>query len=326
VAPPVLETATPAFTFLGTTPSRWFDADCGDPVTFSLGNVDAGYGDAASRAALAQSVAAWTNVEGASFILGVGADGAPAVSVLSGPPDGRNVVQFEDPFSEVQDVVNCTGILARGGFSASFVADDPAFSKTVGGTTFGRIVEGDVTVNQGLSACPNIDAVSLAEVVAHELGHAIGFGHSSEDEAEPDPVLADALMFFLIHADGRGASVRQDDVAAMLAGYPESLVAPTPLAKLSCRFDLGIFAVACFNTPLSAVPFVRFGKARVAVARVAAASTGKKQKKLLGKALRFLDKTDRAITKKIPGECGVGMHGLVADLRTRATAALAGIP
>ena len=140
-------------------------------------------------------------------------------------------------------------------------------------------------------------------------------------------MLADALMFFLIHADGRGASVREDDVAGMLAAYPDSAVATTPLAKLSCRFDLGILAGSCFNKQLAGAPFVRFGKARAVVARAAAATTSsKKQKKLLGKALRFLTKTDRAITKGIPGECGVGMHALVADLRTRATAALAGIP
>lgn len=156
VAPPVLETATPAFTFNGMTPSRWFEADCGDPVTFSLGNVDTGYGDAASRAAVAQATAAWTDVTGASLVLGVGHDASPGVSVLSGTADGRNVVQFEDPFSEVSDVVGCQGVLARGGYLASFEADDPAFSKTIAGVTFGRILEGDVTVNPGLSACPPV--------------------------------------------------------------------------------------------------------------------------------------------------------------------------
>jgi hypothetical protein len=324
VAAPVLATPTPAFTFNGTTPSRWFEADCGDPITFSLGNVDTGYGEAASRAAVAEATAAWTDAPG-SLVLGVGADASPAESVLSGPTDGRNVVQFEDPFSEVPDLVDCTGVLARGGFVAAFVADDPAFAKTVANVTFGRIVEGDITLNQGLAACPTLDAVSLAEIVAHEMGHAIGFGHSSENEAEPDPVLADALMFFRIHADGRGASVRQDDVAAMLATYPESTVAPTPLAKLSCRFDLGIFAVSCFDMPLPGAPFVRFGKARAAVVRAVRAATAKRQKKLLGRALHFLDKTDHAITKGVSGECGTGMHALVADLRTRTTAALEGI-
>jgi hypothetical protein len=326
VAPPVLETAVPAFAFLGAPPSRWFDADCGDPITFSLGNVDTGFGDAASRAAVAAATAAWTNVEGASLVLGVGADASPALSALTGPPDGRNIIQFDDPFSEVPDLVNCTGVLAHGGFRASFVADNPSFSKTVGGVTFGRIVEGDVNVNPGLSACPGLDAVSLAEVLAHEIGHSIGFDHSSENPDEPDSVLADALMYFLIHGDGRGASVRQDDVAAMLAAYPDGIVATTPLAKLSCRFDLGIFAVSCFNLELSAVPFQRFEKARAAVGRAAAATTAKKQRKQLRKALGSLDKTDRGITKNIPGDCGAGMHTIVADLRARATAALAGIP
>lgn len=38
-----------------------------------------------------------------------------------------------------------------------------------------------------------------------------------------------------------------------------------------------------------------------------------------------LEKTDRGITKKVPGECGVGMHAIVADLRARATAARDGV-
>ena len=325
VAPPVLETATPAFTFIGDAPSRWFEADCGDAVTFSLGNVDSGYGDAVSRAVAAQSAAAWTDVQGGSLTILIGPDGSPAPSVVGDTGDGRNIIQFEDPFSEVQDLVGCSGVLARGGFLATFDSDDPAFSKTVGGVTFGRIVEGDVTVNQGLSECPGLDAPALGEVVAHELGHAIGFGHSSEDPNEADPVLADALMYFRIHGDGRGVSVRQDDVAAMLAGYPESIVATAPLARLSCRFDLGIFAVSCFDQQLSATPFARFAKARAAAAKASLATTAKKQRKQLGKALAFLGKTDRAITKSIPGECGTGMKALVADLRARATAAREGI-
>src|SRR5262249_54597025 len=163
---------------------------------FSLGNVDAGYGDAVSRAAVAQAAAAWSGVAGASLRLAVGPDLQPAPSLLGGPVDGQNIIQFGDPFDELQDLVDCTRVLARGGFAASFVPGDRAFSKDVGGIQFGRILEGDVTVNRGLAACPVLDAAALAETVAHELGHAIGFGHSSEDRNEPDPVLADALMYF----------------------------------------------------------------------------------------------------------------------------------
>ena len=325
VAPPELETATPAFTFIGSTPSRWFEADCGDTITFSLGNVDAGYGDEVSRGAAVQSAQAWSDVEGGSLVLALGPDTSPTPSVAGGVSDGKNTIQYEDPFSEVQDLVGCTGVLAKGGFFSTLVPDDPAFSKTVGDRTFGRILEGDVTVNQGLFECPNIDPLALMEVMAHEIGHAIGFGHSSEDPSEPDPVLADALMYFRIHGDGRGPSIREDDAAAMLAAYPESAVAMTALARLSCRFDLGIFASACFGQQISVAPLAQFGKARAAVTKASAATTAKKQRKLLKKALGFLAKTDRAITKQIPGECGTGMRAIVADLRARATTAREGI-
>jgi hypothetical protein len=230
-------------------------------------------------------------------------------------------VQFNDPFSEVEDTVNCSGTLGRGGFVSSFDDSRPAFSKTVGGTTFGRIFEGDVTLNQELGSCFP-DPLLLAEVLAHELGHAIGFGHSSEDPSESNPTLEDALMYYRAHNDGRGAAVRQDDVAGLLASYPTTVAATTPIARLACRFELDLFNVDCFGQTLSGVPFARFDKARTAVVKARSAPKAKKQKKLLKKTLGLLTKTDKAIAKKITGACGTSMRAIVTDLRAGVTEVL----
>ena len=162
---------------------------------------------------------------------------------------GTGYVSMPSPF------VSCTGVLARGGFVASGDPNFPELQRKVGGVTFGRIFEGDVTFNDGLGACFG-DPAFLAEVATHEIGHAIGFGHSSENPTEPDPVRKDATMYFRAHNDGRGASLRQDDLAGLLAGYPTSITAVTPLASATCMADLGLLATACFGHSLSTAPFM----------------------------------------------------------------------
>jgi hypothetical protein len=80
----------------------------------------------------------------------------------------------------------------------------------VGGTTFYRISEGDLTVNNNIGVC--LGAVDITETVAHELGHTIGLDHSSDTEA---------LMYEFAHHDGRGAQLNDDDVLGVSTLYPE---------------------------------------------------------------------------------------------------------
>jgi hypothetical protein len=322
VAAAELVATSEAFTLSspGGFPGRWFEADCGLPVAFSIANVEETAGDAASRAGLDQAAAAWSAIDGASLVLAAGPDTTPAPSLIGGTFDGRTTVLFNDPFGEVEDLVGCNGVVARGGFVAS--ADDtfPGLQKTVGDRTFGRIFEGDVTFAQGFGAC-FADPLMLTEVMGHEIGHAIGFGHSSENPAEPDPVLAEALMYFRAHDDGRGAAPMADDIAAMTAVYPAELLAATPLASLACEFDLGILAHSCFGQSLSLAPFNRFEKARLAAGRAASATVLRKQKKQLKKALTQLKRTDQAIVAGITGvECRDAMRATVARLREKAAA------
>lgn len=319
VALPDLVAVTTAFTFGSDDngmPSRWFEADCGLPVAFSRANADPIAGDAASAAALAEAAAAWTAVADASLALAVGPAATPTRSLVSGTADGSNTVQFDDPFDEVPDLAGCTGVLGVGGY---VWAVGTGLTKMVGSLTFSRIFEGDVTFNDGVVACFP-EAGLLAEVAAHELGHAIGLAHSSENPSEPDPVLADALMYFRAHNDGRGASVRADDEAGLVTAYPSTLLATTPLAQLACETNLGLLSLPCFGQSTLAVPLARFGKARTAVERAAGATAVRKQRKQLKKALGFIAKTDKAIVANVPGACGEAMRAAVARLRERVTA------
>lgn len=140
---------------------------------------------------------------------------ATDVSVGAGGFDGQNVLIFNDPFGEIQDIdtAACKGTLAIGvpkAYSCSPV--------TFNGQRFLRIQEADIVVNNGLDCffTKSGNASKMAEeLFAHELGHTLGLGHSSMNEFEPSPLLRDAQMFHLLHDDGRGGRLRAEDVAAL---------------------------------------------------------------------------------------------------------------
>jgi hypothetical protein len=123
--------------------------------------------------------------------------------------------------------MNCGGILAIGGFCST-----DSSTSTVNGTTFVRITEGDVTINDGFAGCTFWTATNLAEVLTHELGHTIGLAHSSENPSETNPVLKDATMYYLAHFDRRGTAIRSDDIAGVRALYP---AAPPPANQDAVR-------------------------------------------------------------------------------------------
>jgi hypothetical protein len=204
---------TERYTFLGPPPARWFEADAGKTVRYGIGNADAHLGASISNALLDAAFAAWTDVPTASIALERGPSTAVAPSVAGGHCDGKSTVQFDDPFSEIPALVDCSGVLA---VSGRCVAD--AETTTVGGVVFRRIGEADLTVNEGVSEC--IGQEGLSEVLTHETGHTIGLGHSSENPSEPNAALRDATMYFLVHLDGRGAGLRGDDIAGVSAIYP----------------------------------------------------------------------------------------------------------
>ena len=174
-------------------------------MAFRVANAEPALGAATTQGIVGSALGAWTNVASASIALGAGPATVPARSVAGGICDGVNTIQFDDPFGEVNDMVGCSGVLAIGGFCSS------GEQRTFNGTTMRRIVEGDVTVNNRVGSC--FGATNTAEILTHEIGHAIGLAHPSQNFNEPNPVLKDATMFFVAHFDGRGASVHADDVA-----------------------------------------------------------------------------------------------------------------
>jgi len=163
------------------------------------------------------ATAAWTADPGSNLTLSYGGKTSRRAGFTG--PDGTNVVLFEDPNNEISGSFDCSsgGVLAIGGFS------NVSGTATFGGTSFWRIVEGEVVTQDGAGCFFAGNGGKNGELVfGHEIGHALGLGHSCGDSGTPscaDPVLNDALMRAYAHNDGRGARLGQDDRLAVAYLY-----------------------------------------------------------------------------------------------------------
>jgi hypothetical protein len=204
------------FTLLGSG-SRWREADDGDPV-----QVDVQHGGEAGLAggglAEIDRARSWWNNAGGTLELASGnrhrAQGYSASQVCNdtGVVDGRMSLYFGDPCDEIAN----DGTLAIGGFYSS------GSLQNVNGTGFRRIVKGYVINSDeagvqswlGTSRC-------FEDVQAHELGHAIGIGHTSVAGNIMRPTINSGC---LSQAPGSVTSptglLGADDIAALRYIYP----------------------------------------------------------------------------------------------------------
>jgi Matrixin len=239
-APAALESVTSPFTLLQTRglPLRWFqfDGGSGDSLSWRAHNSGQAGFAGGGFAELQVALAAW-NAEPQTPINYVYAGKTGAEKGLS-DFDGINALLFNDPNDEIPGTFNCAagGVLAIGGpwFDANLRG-------TWNGATFIRSAGADIVLNDGIGCFLGTDSKSFQELLAHELGHTLGLGHSSESRSEGNAALRDALMYFAVHDDGRGAALRSDDLAGIRTLYKAAAatrpVAPSNLTAAAEALD-----------------------------------------------------------------------------------------
>jgi hypothetical protein len=172
--------------------------------------------DASAVEQIRRAAAAWSDAPESRLHVALGNVNDTFTSTqASGPADAmppRNIVLFNDPYDDISPPSGCSGTLAIGGYWRS-----GTLTSSVNGVSFYPALRLYVIFNSGFSCfLGNVD--NLAEVATHELGHGLGFGHSS---------VSDATMAAFAYGN-RGPRLGQDDKDAAHCHYPRALTLTSP--------------------------------------------------------------------------------------------------
>ena len=204
-------------------PGRWFQMDSDQSLPWSArpdGQANTSFDEFLS---LQQALAAWQNDAGSRILVSyVGTQASsPTCASFNDPGCFTGHVKWNDPDNEIAGAFDCQfgGTLGVGG-SLAFSNGQP-----FNGETWYPRARGRVTIqnNAGCHMDDNAGADG-AELLTHEIGHALAFSHSCGDDNSGDcdgrPEANAATMRASAHGDGRGAALAVDDRNGAAVAYP----------------------------------------------------------------------------------------------------------
>ena len=201
---------------------RWFVMDSGGNARWFSYGTQTGYaGGGANEVQTAMN--AWNGYTSAKISYTYGGAGSGTPGGVNGSSNGVNEILFNDQHNDIAGSFSGSGVVGLGGFNgvsgaqswtSPFTADASHPQRTY---TAYNIVEGNLAIQDGVSPSTGVSSSRLAEILAHELGHTLGFGHSSDGSA---------LMYGSV--TGLGASLRSDDQLAARWLYPNGSAATPP--------------------------------------------------------------------------------------------------
>lgn len=225
-------------------PARFIAPDRGEPIGYLVDaqTLPDGISLEVALQAVTNALAAWSAQTGLAFRFDGLADfGMSAADVTTA--DGRLRLSLHDSYGEIPSSTTL-GIGGRayvfsGGFDTTG-GDGGA----VDGLEFHKTTRGYVVLEHTAETMRNPKA--FEEVLCHEIGHTLGMAHSSEIAAESDPLLKEAMMYFRVHNDGRGATLGSYDIPVIRKVHPHDDTPPFS--------DPRILTLVTAASPITGIP------------------------------------------------------------------------